>query len=166
MAIGNRGQGKLRRSYKVKRYIVPFHVCNACPYKLDCAGHANLKNSKGRYLERSEYQGAIDLNTKQVTTRKAELNQRQAIVEHPFGTIKRQWGYDYTLMRTIKKVESEFSLIFTCYNLRRAMSLLGVRPLIEALKSAFVQIWDLTCSMVNHGKKHMQCNVIFGEISC
>jgi len=151
-----RGQGKLRRSYNVKRYTLPFHVCNGCPYKLDCAGQANLKKSKGRYIERSEYQGAIDQNTKQVTARKAEFNQRQAIVEHPFGTIKRGWGYDYTLMRTIKKVEAEFSIIFTCYNLRRAVSLLGVKPLIEALKSAFIKIWELTCSWADYNKESMQ----------
>ncbi len=34
-----------------------------------------------------------------VKLEKALYRRRQEIVEHPFGTIKRQWGYDYTLMK-------------------------------------------------------------------
>jgi hypothetical protein len=58
---------------------------------------------------------------------------RQAIVEHPFGTIKRQWGYTYTLLRGQKKVAGEFDLICLSYNIRRSVSLLGVKDLISKL---------------------------------
>jgi hypothetical protein len=60
---------------------------------------------------------------------------RKSIVEHPFGTIKRAWGYTYTLLKGIKKVTAEVALMFTCYNMRRAISIMGVVALVEALNN-------------------------------
>jgi hypothetical protein len=57
-----------------------------------------------------------------------------SIVEHPYGTIKRQWGYDYTLMKGMKKVAGEFAIIFTIYNLRRSINIIGIKELINRLK--------------------------------
>ncbi len=36
-------------------------------------------------------------------------------MEHPFGTLKRGWGYSYTLLKGKEKVSGEFALIFTSY---------------------------------------------------
>ena len=136
-----------RRVYRVKVYKLPFDVCNTCAFKLDCAGAANLKNSKGRPIERSEYEEVLEANRERVRLNKGLYRKRQQIVEHPFGTIKRQWGYYYTLMKTSKKVEAEMSLIFSCYNLRRSISIFGVKGLIKRLKRAFLSIWSLTTIM-------------------
>ncbi|MCB0540009.1 MAG: transposase [Lewinellaceae bacterium] len=59
----------------------------------------------------------------------------QAIVEHLFGTIKRSCGYTYTLLKGMEKANGGWSLIHLCYNLRRSLSILGVKGLLEALKS-------------------------------
>jgi len=135
-----KNDGKYRRVYRVKVYKLPFAVCNACPQKMKCAGGANLKNSKGRPIERSEYDDYLEDNRERVKLNKTLYRTRQQIVEHPFGVIKRQWGYDYTLLKGKAKVSGEFHLIFTCYNLRRAMSILGVKSLIERLKGAYFDI--------------------------
>jgi len=132
----NKNNGKLRRAYKVKHYKLPFATCNACPHRMECAGKSNIDNSKGRYIERSEYQEYIDENIERVTLNKELYRRRQEIVEHPFGTIKRQWGYDYTLMKGLRKVSGEFAIIFTTYNLRRAISIFGVKALVEKLREA------------------------------
>ena len=95
-------------------------------------------------MDRSEYQDTIDHNTEQVSIRKEEFRRRQAIVEHPFGTIKRGWGYTYTLIKTIPKVQTEYSIIFLYYNLRRTMSLLGLEGLKKALKRVFLSIMAST----------------------
>jgi hypothetical protein len=44
---------------------------------------------------------------------------RRAIVEHPFGVIKRQWDF-YSIMtkKSMKHASADVELIFTCYNLR------------------------------------------------
>jgi hypothetical protein len=39
---------------------------------------------------------------------------RQAIVEHPYGVIKRQWGFYYNMTKkTIKHASADVGLIFT-----------------------------------------------------
>lgn len=132
----NKDNGKLRKAYKVKHYKLPFATCNACPHSLKCAGKSNLDNSKGRYIERSEYQEYIDENIERVKLNKELYRKRQEIVEHPFGTIKRQWGYDHVLLKGLEKVSGEFAIIFTTYNLRRAISIFGVKNLINKLGAA------------------------------
>ncbi len=146
--IKNRGKG--RTQYRVKVYKLPFHVCNACPNSLVCSGAANLKNSKGRPIERSEYDEVLEANHKRLKRNPGVYKRRQAIVEHPFGTIKRQWGYDHTLLKGKEKVSADFALIFTCYNLRRAISILGVKALTERLKSLFLKILMMSRLTVNH----------------
>ena len=126
----------------MKHYKLPFAVCNACPYKFECAGRSNLDNSKGKYIERTEYGEYIEDNIERVTLNKELYRKRQEIVEHLpkqvrdrlFGTIKRQWGYDYVLLKGLEKVDGEFSIIFTAYNLRRAISIFGVKSLINKLR--------------------------------
>ncbi|MEM9888299.1 MAG: transposase [Bacteroidota bacterium] len=109
---------------------MPFAVCNACPVKEKCAGKDNLNNSKGRPIERSEYEDDLQANRARVAACKDYYCQRQAIVEHPFGTIKRGWGFDYTLLKGLEKVDAEFALIATCYNLKRVTNLFGVHILL------------------------------------
>jgi len=46
----------------------------------------------------------MDKNDNQVNERKSEYRRRQATVEHPFGTIKRQWGYTHTHLEGLNKV--------------------------------------------------------------
>ena len=79
---------------------------------------------------------------------KEEYRRRQAMVEHPFGTIKRGWGFGYTLLKGKDKVGIEFSIIFLCYNLRRTITILGINGLKQALKSAnwivfLLRRWEL-----------------------
>jgi len=72
-------------------------------------------------------------------------------LKHQFGTIKRGWGYTYTLMKGKPKIEGEFNLIYTVYNIRRAITILGVKKLIEMLKAASISIF---CRNPSHFKPH------------
>jgi len=49
---------------------------------------------------------------------------------------RRSWGFHYTLLKTKEKVGAEMALIFTGYNVRRSMSIFGVRELLQRLKAA------------------------------
>lgn len=131
-----KNNGKLRQAFHVKHYKLPYAICAACEHRMECAGPANLSNSKGRYIERNEYEDYIEENKERVQQYKELYRKRQQIIEHPFGTIKRQWGYDHTLVKGRKKVAAEFALIFTAYNLRRAISILGFKTLLEKLGEA------------------------------
>ena len=60
---------------------------------------------------------------------------------HPFGTIKRQWGFNYTLIKALPKVDGEFGLAFLCYNLTRVISILGERTFVSRLEAALNQLF-------------------------
>jgi transposase len=118
---------KNRTTYLIKQYTT--RQCKACPVKYLCT------SAKGsRQIERSQYQEVIDENNKRVDANGVLYRKRQQMAEHPFGTIKRGWGYSYTLLRTLKKVNGEVALIFTMYNLRRAISICGVTELLNRLR--------------------------------
>jgi len=122
---------KDRTSYRVKTYTTA--ACSTCPFKKSCT------TSKYRKIDRSEYQEIIDENNKRVDENRDLYKKRPLISEHVFGTFKRSWGYTYTLVKSLEKVNGEMAIIFTMYNLRRAMSILGVDELkrrLVACKSA------------------------------
>ena len=73
-------------SYQFKKYRTP--ACRNCPVRHLCTG----RQSGGREIERSEFQQAVDQNAHRVRQRPDIYKRRQAICEHPFGTLKRQWG--------------------------------------------------------------------------
>lgn len=127
-------QGHLQSTYKL--YRSPFGVCSECPFRDKCLSASNLEQRQGRTIERSEYEEAVIENRKRILRHRDKYKRRQAIVEHPFGTIKRSWGAYYTLLKGKEKVSGEMAIVFTVYNLRRVMSILGVKETIKALKSA------------------------------
>ena len=65
---------------------------------------------------------------------KAKMDKRKCLSEHPFGTIKRALGQYYFLLKGIAKVEAEMSLFCLSYNMRRAINIAGVIPLVAMLK--------------------------------
>lgn len=118
---------KGRASYSVQKYVTD--QCLSCVAKFLCT------KGESKEIERSEYQDVVDENNKRVAENLPLYKTRPLIIEHPFGTIKRSWGYYYTLLKGIKKVNGEMAIIFTMYNIRRAMSILGVSELINRLKA-------------------------------
>ena len=59
--------------------------------------------------------------------------QRRCIVEHPFGTLKRNMNFTYLLLRNFKNVRGEISIAFFTYNLKRVIKILGVKGILESL---------------------------------
>lgn len=129
---------KGNHDYRIKTYRAGAKCCRMCPAFGRCTTAKN-----GRIIERSEYHDAVVRNAERINQNQDLYRRRQAIVEHPFGTIKRGWGYDHTLLKGLQKVNGEIALIFLVYNLRRSMSILSVKGLIEALKSPFLGVLRL-----------------------
>lgn len=63
------------------------------------------------------------------------LDQRRESVEHPFGSEKQWMGQGAFLMRRLDNVRAEFSLTALAYNLRRAITLVGIPALIAAVSA-------------------------------
>ena len=151
----SRSDKYIRKKTKNKLYYRSYKSCVDCPLKDKCLSPSAQKQHKGRSLKRNEYQDAIDKNLANIEENKELYKQRKALVEHPFGTIKRQWGYTYTKLKGFEKVSGEFGLIALCYNIRRAISILGVSGLIEAIKGSILAFLLLTGLIEYHSIKLM-----------
>jgi Transposase DDE domain len=68
-----------------------------------------------------------------VTDNPEKVKSRKSIVEHPFGTIKRWMDQGYFLTRGLEKVRGEMSLTVLAYNLKRVISIIGVKDLIAVV---------------------------------
>ena len=60
---------------------------------------------------------------------------RRQTVEHVFGTLKAWMGATHFLMKRLPNVRTEMSLHVLAYNLKRAMQIFGVVPLMRALQA-------------------------------
>ena len=117
-----------KRNHRVKRYTTK--SCEGCELRTECT-----TNKRGRIIERSIYQEALEENEMRVNENPEYYKLRQQITEHQFGTLKRQWGFTYTLMKGKEHVLSEVNLMMMCYNLRRLMSIFNINDLKNRLKS-------------------------------
>ena len=82
-----------------------------------------------------------------------------AIVENPFGTLKRQWGFNYILTKKgITRASSDVGLMFIAYNLRRILNILTQDQLKEYLRillSLFLIIYDRTRDHLTQSSGHI-----------
>ena len=69
-----------------------------------------------------------------LTPDKEKISNRKCVVEHPFGTVKRWCDGSYTLLIGKVKVAADISLLFLGYNLKRALSMMGVHELIKKMR--------------------------------
>lgn len=132
----NKANGKTIN--KVKHYKTK--ACLTCTLFERCT-----RNKTGRFIERSEHMDLIDANKKRMQQNMETYRQRQAIVEHPFGVIKRQWDFYYVMTKkTIKHASADVGLIFTSYNLRRIFNLVGENQLKKFLRALGLQFLVLS----------------------
>ena len=75
----------------------------------------------------------LDKMAKRLAARPGILDTRRETVEHPFGSIKQWMNQGAFLMKGLAKVRGEFSLTAFAYNLRRAITIVGVPALIKAV---------------------------------
>lgn len=102
-------------------------ACRDCPLRPRCT------NADYRAVSRLENEDALDRMAARLRQRPDILARRQEIVEHPFGTIKQWMNQGAFLTRGLEKVRGEFSLTALAYNMRRALNILGVEKLVDAI---------------------------------
>lgn len=126
--LTNNGTWYTTRNYQFKQYKTS--ACKTCPVRDLCTS----SKVNGRILQRSEHQQYIEANAKRIQDSGDLYKQRQAIVEHPYGTIKRSWGYDYiTTKKAIQSASADCGLILTAYNFKRLLNILGHKQLIRLI---------------------------------
>lgn len=117
------GKWHKANAYAFRRYATK--ACASCSVKDQCS-----KASRGKGIHRSEFHEYIEHNKEWVELNKELYKRRQAIVEHPYGTIKRQWGFSFIMTkRSMKRASADVGLMMTVYNLRRIINILGIERL-------------------------------------
>ena len=157
-----------KRVYRVKQYKTK--RCKDCPVKNLCT-----KAKYQRIIERHEFAEALEINKNNIAKNPEIYAQRQALVEHPFGTMKRQWGFDHIMTKKGKESASaDVGFIFIAYNLKRIMNSIGITKMMEIITCFFYKI-DLKTRIKAHItllKTHKEKNVhfmdnwIFKKIPC
>ncbi len=101
----------------------------------DCAIKAQCTTGKERRIKRWEHEDVLDAMQKRLDQKIDAMRLRRQTVEHPFGTIKAWMGASHFLTRTLKRVSTEMSLQVLAYNMKRVIAILGMKPLMEAIKT-------------------------------
>jgi hypothetical protein len=140
-----------RRSILISFKQYKTKACKTCSARLKCT-----RSKTGRLIERSIYAENYEKNRKNKEEKEQLYKRRQAIAEHPFGTIKRQWGFSYILTkRGMNRASADVGFMFISYNFRRIISILGKDRLMEYLRilgSLFLTVSALFRRKISHFK--------------
>ena len=122
-----------KSAYKFQRYNNT-KACKTCELHSQCTTSKN----NGRNIDRSEFANLMEQNAERVKQNPAYYKQRQQLAEHPWGTIKRQRGFDHVLTRGKTKILGEVSLVFIGYNLARCANILDGLEMFKALINKYI----------------------------
>jgi transposase len=104
-------------------------ACFTCPLKPKCTP------TKLRRLKRWEHEGVLDKMQARLDRMPNAMAIRRQTVEHPYATLKAWMGATHFLTKTLKKVKTEMSLQVLAYNIKQMIQILGVGPLIAAIRA-------------------------------
>jgi len=105
------------------------NACTQCSIKAQCT------TGKERRVTRWEHEEVLEEVQRRLDENPKAMRTRRETVEHPFGTIKARMGATHFLMRRLKNVATEMALHVLGYNLTRVMNIIGVKPLIAAIRA-------------------------------
>jgi len=117
-------------------------ACKSCPQMEECT-----KRKRGRIVTRGEWEEIIEAAVKRYNENKDLYKQRQMIVEHPFGTVKRTLGFTYFLTRGIENVRTENYLHMLTYNIKRVLNIYSTSDLICKLNEIKAKREGISCAV-------------------
>src|SRR4030042_2908675 len=125
------GYGGADKDNGKRHYLITDRkICHRCVHYGECT-----RAKKGRKIIRlplEEVKERLESQYEEASSQEIYVR-RKARVEHPFGHIKRTLKTDGFLLRGQTGVNAETSLLGTCFNLARMITILGVSGLIERL---------------------------------
>ena len=105
------------------------NACQSCAIKHDCT------TGKQRRITRWEHEHVLEAVQRRLDQHPEKMRQRRETVEHPFGTLKARMGATHFLTKTLPRVAAEMALHVLAYNLTRVMNILGIQPLLAAMRA-------------------------------
>jgi transposase len=115
------------RGLILRRYWT--NACQACAIRDQCT------TGKERRITRWEHEHLLEDIQARLDAHPEKMRQRRETVEHPFGTIKMWMGSTHFLMKRLKNVRTEMALHVLAYNLKRVISIIGIGPLMSAIRA-------------------------------
>jgi transposase len=112
---------------KLRRYWT--NACGTCAIKHRCT------TGKERRITRWEHEHVLEAAQRRLDENPQAMRQRRETVEHPFGTLKMRMGATHFLMKRLPKVATEMALHVLAYNLTRVMNIVGMKPLLAAIRA-------------------------------
>ena len=88
--------------------------CKTCALKSRCT-----RNKANRTITREANEHLMEAMAARMRAQPEKFKLRKTLAEHPFGTIKRWFGYTHFLLKGLPKVQCEWSLTTLAYNLKR-----------------------------------------------
>lgn len=125
---------KLEQGRQIRWYETS--ACKKCAIKHLCTTQLNRNRRVIRWI----HETILETVAKRVAENPDVMKLRKAIVEHPFGTIKRNMNQSYFLLKGFKKVTAEMSLTCLAYNIKRVLNILGVENVMEILGKFRLQL--------------------------
>jgi transposase len=111
----------------LRRYATP--ACSKCKLRKRCT------TSSHRSIARWEHEHVLEDVQRRLDENPQAMRIRRETVEHPFGTIKARMGATHFLMKRLKNVKTEMALAVLAYNLTRVMNIIGIKPLMQAMRA-------------------------------
>jgi transposase len=105
------------------------NACQSCAIKQRCT------IGKERRITRWEHEHVLEAVQKRLDKNPQAMRQRRETAEHPFGTLKMRMGATHFLMKRLPKVATEMALHVLAYNLTRVMNIMGIQPLMAAIRA-------------------------------
>jgi len=102
-------------------------ACEACVLNSRCT------TDKHKRVKRWLHEGVLDKMQARLDRLPEAMTIRRRTVEHPFGTLKAWMGSTHFLTKTLDKVRTEMSLQVLAYNMKRMISIFGVKRLMQAI---------------------------------
>src|SRR5262245_11673115 len=100
-----------------------------CSLKSQCA------KANERRIKRWEHEHVLDAVQRRLDENPQAMRVRRETAEHPFGTLKMWMGATHFLMKRLPNVGTEMALHVLAYNLTRVMNIIGVQPLMVAMRA-------------------------------
>ena len=102
--------------------------CKRCALKSRCT-----RNKANRTITREANEHLMEAMAARMRAQPEKFKLRKTLAEHPFGTIKRWFGYTHFLLKGLAKVRCEWSLTTLAYNLKRVLNLVSFEKLMAAV---------------------------------
>ncbi len=101
----------------------------------NCAIKDQCTTGKERRVSRWEHEHVLEDVQRRLDENPQAMRTRRETVEHPFGTIKARMGATHFAMKRLKNVATEMALHVLAYNLTRVMNIIGIKPLMAAIRA-------------------------------